>query len=178
MPLDRLSCYGSATKTESWPQKSIATYLDIEKIHHAQMKSLQVLRTDIRVISKFQKMDVICGARSDEGPDSTSSRAKKEALRRTEGIAVGSGVRISMIKNIDIGSTQGLGELELKEVIIRSLHGRSSFETLKREVEEKVLFTDEEVAFKARDIRELADQQITPHNKQTLISSHLMTDKF
>ncbi|XMA15672.1 hypothetical protein WAI453_008463 [Rhynchosporium graminicola] len=127
-----------------------------------------------------------------------------------------------MIKNIDIGSTQGLGELELKEVIIRSLHGRSSFETLKRKVgtawkaaergdnsplaililifcsfvctersnvylldlrwvysvEEKVLFTDEEMAFKARDIRELADQQITPHNKQTLISSHLMTYKF
>ncbi|CZT40805.1 uncharacterized protein RSE6_00462 [Rhynchosporium secalis] len=141
-----------------------------------------------------------------------------------------------MIKNIDIGSTQGLGELELKEVIIRSLHGRSSFETLKREgnfpqqllfslnsnlsivgsawkaaergdpsplaipilifcsfvctersnvylldlrwvysVEEKVLFTDEEMAFKARDIQELADQQITPHNKQTLISSYLMT---
>ncbi|KAL2071929.1 hypothetical protein VTL71DRAFT_13164 [Oculimacula yallundae] len=88
--LDRLVCCKPATEPERWSHFTIPDYLESKVIQSAWKKSLPVLRKDINKAStNVPKMDRFFAATNDKGSHPTDSRARKEALRRTDGIAAG-----------------------------------------------------------------------------------------
>ncbi|KAL5321323.1 hypothetical protein ACEPPN_012138 [Leptodophora sp. 'Broadleaf-Isolate-01'] len=90
--LDRLVCCKSATELEKvskWESMSIAAYLEANAVEKTWRTSLPALRKEIRENTKSPRNNFPFGASNGHGPEPTTSRAKKEALQRTDGIAAG-----------------------------------------------------------------------------------------